>query len=281
MMNAKDLLDFVNLVKDDITHELQFAGFSQNSINFFDSMPSESLAPEWFADNHDLFQEYLKPEFIKLIADLCNILSKIDRGMEDDYSGSRIIGKERRQWGVNKGDKARITGHHWGALHTKNVDKREDIQFFINLTSYGLRVGIYNGKYSDNNRWKAFVTRLHDRKDIIFEEYQSLEKLGYDFIFTSNSDYFLHSIGDIHKPKTASEMYDLVCENKKLGVIKLISKSEMSSNKLLQCVLECFVDTRKLYELLQPSKFDYYKRELTNKQCLDRIRQKYEQQRNH
>ena len=106
-MNVEDLLDFVNLVKNDVGDDLQFAGFSQNSIDFFDSMPSESLAPDWFADNHDLFQEYLKPEFIQLIADLCNILSKIDRGMEDDYSGSRIIGKERRQWGVNKGEKAR------------------------------------------------------------------------------------------------------------------------------------------------------------------------------
>ena len=279
MMNVEDLLDFVNLVKNDVGDDLQFAGFSQNSIDFFDSMPSESLAPDWFADNQDLFQEYLKPEFIQLIADLCNILSKIDRGIEDDYSGTRIIGKERRQWGVNKGEKARITGHHWGALHTKNIDKREDIQFFINLTSYGLRVGIYNGKYGDNNRWKAFVTRFHDKKDIIFEEYQSLEKLDYDLIFTSNSDYFLHSIGDLHKPKTADEMYGLVCDNKKLGIIKLISKSEMTSTKLLQRVLQCFVETRKLYEVLQPSKFDYYKRELTNSKCLDRVRQKYEQTR--
>ena len=85
----------------------------------------------------------------------------------------------------------------------------------------------------------------------------------------------------MHKPKTADEMYGLVCDNKKLGIIKLISKSEMSSNNLLQIVLQCFVETRKLYELLQPSKFDYYKRELTNSKCLDRIRQKYEQQRNH
>ena len=94
MMNVEDLLDFVNLVKNDVGDDLQFAGFSQNSIDFFDSMPSESLAPDWFADNQDLFQEYLKPEFIQLIADLCNILSKIDRGIEDDYSGTRIIGKE-------------------------------------------------------------------------------------------------------------------------------------------------------------------------------------------
>ena len=102
------------------------------------------------------YKKYLKPEFENLIKDLTKIIENYDSGIETELKDN--LGKTHTQWGP--------IPHRWAAIHSKGRDKTLDVQFFINLTSKGLRVGIcvsHQRNYS--NSWKSFLIRLLKRKE--------------------------------------------------------------------------------------------------------------------
>lgn len=268
-MEVSTLRELISLVHEQKKNQLIFNGFSGITVDFFDEMPSGPESANWFEakkQNGEL-NDYLKPEFHSLISDLCTILCPIDIGLENDITGYNIIGSERMTWPVKGEGKIRPRGHYWGALHTEGIDKREDIQFFINLTSKGLRVGIFNYLHEDKNRWNKFIQhRLDPLREEIFEELQTVIKGGFNLISTESADYFNHSIGEILVPNSADEMYDFICGKKKFGVMKLIPKEQLYSSNLIEIILDLFDATRGIYEMIQPSKFKKYTRTLTTKE---------------
>ena len=281
-MGSRELQDFVDALRNGVSRELKFTGFSNTAIDFFNDMPNKTEAPEWLKNKKESGDfGVLKSEFIDLIHDLCKILCLADVGFEDDYSGNKIIGRETRQ-GALKGQNAPITGHHWGALHTRGKPKTEDTQFFINHTSLGLRVGIYDKRYEfaenrieESKRWNHFLIRLDKNKEYIFNEYLEANKAGFEFVKTPKDEYFNHSMGKIFQPNSAQEMYDFVCDTtppfkQSFGLLKLIPHSQMKTSLLIEDILECFVITRSIYEKLQPSKFDSYKRNISSIDVLNR-----------
>ena len=273
MMNAR-LSELVRLARTCAQSNLKFNGFSRTSIHFFDDMPSKSEAPDWMKQKKESGEfGTLKSEFIDLVHDLCEILCLVDIGFESDYSGNNIIGNETLQ-GARKGQPAPITGHHWCAMHTRGVPKTEDIQFFINHTSLGLRVGIYDKRHRISNRWNEFLKRLHKNKDEIFSQYQAISEYGFHFVKTPPSEYFNHSMGRVLHPSSAEEMYEFVCMSEgqfkqSFGLLNIIPHSSMSSNSLIDEILDQFILSRKIYELLQPRKFEK-KREVTSEQVISR-----------
>ena len=281
-MGNEELREFVFALKDGVNEELKFTGFSTTAIDFFNDMPSKYEAPKWLRKKKEAGDfDILKSEFIDLVHDLCKILCLADAGFEDDFSGNKIIGRETKQ-GALKGQPAPITGHHWCALHTKGRPKTEDTQFFINHTSLGLRVGIYDKRYGsaensaeESKRWNNFLIRLDKNKEYIFNEYLEINNSGFDFVKTPPDEYFKHSIGKTFKPKSANEMYKFVCDStppykQSFGLLKLIPHSQMKSSLLIDEILECFVETRKIYEKLQPRKFESYKRSISSIDVLNR-----------
>ena len=273
--SLRELISFVHGQKKD---DLIFTGFSKNTVDFFDDMPSGQESANWFEkkkQNGDL-DDFLKPEFSALISDICKILCSIDIGFKDDISGYNIIGSERMTYPFSGEKKIRPRGHHWGALHTKECDKREDIQFFINLTSKGLRVGVFNYLHKDKNRWEKFVEfRLDPLRENIFQELQHLQESDFNLVSTEPVDYFNHSVGEILIPESADEMYKFIFEKKKFGIMKLIPKQQLYSSDLIEIVLDSFDITRAIYEMIQPSKFKSYTRTLTTpeglQKAIDRI----------
>ena len=281
-MGYKELLDFVKVVKNGVLKELKFAGFSDTSIDFFNDMPIKSKAPDWLRNKKESGDfGVLKSEFIDLVHDLCKILCLVDVGFEDDFSGNKIIGRETRQ-GALKGQAAPITGHHWCAMHTKGRPKTEDTQFFINHTSLGLRVGIYDKRYQfakngfeESKRWNNFLIRLNKNKEEIFEEYLKISEIGFEFVKTPKDEYFNHSIGRVFDPSSADELYEFVCDStypfkQSFGLLKLIPHYQMKASSLIDEILACFVMTRAIYEQLQPRKFDHYKRQISSIDVLNR-----------
>ena len=205
---------------------LKFSGFSAASIDFFDDYPVEAVGKQnqankdWYNDSKkEIFREFLKPEFEKLVCDLTNLISKLDPGIELELKEN--IGQLKPSaW---KG----VIPHYWAAVHTSNKDKRADIQFFVNLCALGIRVGIYTGKY-DNEIWKGFIRRLSKKKEEVFQVVKELESKDYIFINTKDIDYAQKSDGIVPIINDAQEMYVHVFEQFEFDIIFKIGKEKMT-----------------------------------------------------
>jgi hypothetical protein len=261
-MGGESLHDKVFLAYDLEKKNLQFSGFTPPSIDFYNDFPLvEAEAAEWWSskrgnNNDGDYDLYLKPEFEALIEDITRIIVCVDSGIETELS--KNIGNTHGEW---TGPRA----HRWAAIHTKGRDKRIDVQFFINLTTNGLRVGIYIGKNKLGlETWKSFMQRLHTSKERVFAELKNLEKLGYLFINTDHKDYVEKSDGVMTSPNTSDEMYERVSKYKEFDILLKFDREELCNELLIDKILECFIQTRKIYELLQLSKFNHYQRGLTN-----------------
>ena len=267
-MESGELLNKVFLAYEKERQNLSFSGFSPASIDFFDDYPVETLGKgsdsnkNWMSDSKkQVFDEYLKPEFENLVNDITKLISHLDPEIEMD--ASKNIGSLHHRW---KG----WLPHYWAAIHTLGKDKRTDIQFFINLTALGLRVGIYTGEYADGIRvWHGFIVRLSKNKDEVFQELKELESKGYLFINTDGRDYAMKSDGKVATVNDSQEMYDHVnrrdkYERKKpeFDIIYRIGKEKMTDQSLIEEILRCFVETRRMYEMLQPRSFNKFKRTL-------------------
>jgi len=252
-----DLNTAVDLVYNSVKNKLQFKGFSTKSLEFFNEFPViKSERYDWWNERSDIdYQQFLKPEFNALVKDLTLIISEIDHGIETNLSknvGSPI---------VKDGPRA----HRWAAIHTRGRDKRIDVQFFINLTSKGLRVGIYFGQNKvEPTSWKGFIRYLHSSKEMVFQQVCNLQKQGYSFINTTHQDYVNDSLGLVSSPLDSQVMYEHIFRHKEFDIMKLIETSELRSKELVVKILGIFIETRAMYELLQLSKFNRRKRTLVN-----------------
>ena len=256
-MSSEELLNNIISTYNELENELKFTGFSEPSVSFYDDYPEPgnskinlTKAIEWWTtkqgENGD-YKKYLKPEFENLIKDLTKIIENYDSGIETELKDN--LGKTHTQWGP--------IPHRWAAIHSKGRDKTLDVQFFINLTSKGLRVGIcvsHQRNYS--NSWKSFLIRLLKRKELIFEEIKNLEDLGYTFINTKKEDYANKSDGTVIIFNDSEEMYNHVRDVAQFDIVFFVGKENLYKSNLIIDILECFVQTRKLYQLLQPSKFN-------------------------
>jgi len=255
------LNDRVISIYEEQKPNLEFNGFSPASIDFFDDYPAEAIGKwneankEWYNDSKkEIFREVLKPEFETLVCDLTKLISNLDPEIELDPKEN--IGQLTTQW---KG----AIPHYWAAVHTLNRDKRTDIQFFINLCALGIRVGIYTGKYDNNTEiWRGFIRRLSKNKEEVFQAVKELESKDYLFINTKDLDYALKSDGTVPTINDAQEMYRHVFGQSEFDVIFKIGKEKLFDISLIEEILKCFVETRRLYEMLQPNSFNKYKRSL-------------------
>ena len=73
-MGSESLFDKIFLAYEKERQNLSFSGFSPASIDFFDDYPVEALGKwndankNWMSDSKKkVFDEYLKPEFEKLV----------------------------------------------------------------------------------------------------------------------------------------------------------------------------------------------------------------------
>ena len=140
---------------------------------------------------------------------------------------------------------------------------------------YDKRFGSAENSAEESKRWNSFLIRLDKNKEYIFNEYLETKKAGFDFVKTPPDEYFKHSIGKTFTPNSANEMYEFVCDStppykQSFGLLKLIPHSQMKSSLLIDEILECFVKTRKIYEKLQPRKFESYKRCISSIDVLNR-----------
>ena len=240
-----------------------FSGFSEESVNFFDEYPEDKNEATvwWNSKGGNLetgdYQMYLKPELLSLIKSLIIIISsRIDKRIQTDVNQS--ISRPNSQSGNR-----RYWPYLWSAIHYAKKEKSNksvEIQFFINLTKMGLRVGVYVGKHpTDKGQWKATMRRFRDCKEDIFNELIFLtQKRGYDFVKTNDQDHAIGSIGTKLIFHDAMELFNLVNNDvKEFTLLKTISKDKLYSENLIEEILEIFAETRKMYELLEsPSKIN-------------------------
>lgn len=256
------LLGFVNpeQLYNALLHEAEkswtFPGFSKESLQFFDDFP-ESMddSNEWWHAKKPVYDESLKPEFEEFFRSLIGVIAKFDAGIQTDPS--QCIGRPTSQ------DKGKANPYRWGAIHSANSDKRIDVQFFLNLTSIGLRVGIYSGKHSHEPKaWSARQRKITSRKNQIFTIIKSLEEKGYCMHITTSHDHANRTGGRTFQPSDAEEMLDFVIENSQIDVLKTIDLRKLSPRAMMEQVLGAFVETRQLYQVLQPSSYSSYARDL-------------------
>jgi len=245
---------------DELLHEAKnswtFPGFSLESLEFFDDYPvSMDDSNEWWRSKKLEYERSLKPDFEEFFASLINVISKFDRGIQTEPS--QCIGRPTSQ---NKGQ---ANPYRWGAIHSANSDKRIDVQFFLNLTSIGLRIGIYSGKHSfEPKAWIARQRKITSKKDQIFSLIKKLEEKGYRMHVTTGKDHAARTGGRTFQPPDAEEMLKFVIENCQLDVLKTIDIRNISPREMMEQVLGAFAETRLLYQLLQPSSYSPYARDL-------------------
>ena len=258
-MQEQTLTEKVQAATSEVHSDLEFSGFSPKSIHFFDSFHIEKEKRyDWWREKSlsGEYENYLKPEFNSLIQDIVKVISVVDNGIETEIK--KNVGKQVIRSGP--------IAYRWAAIHTKSRDKRIDVQFFVNLTSNGLRVGIYFGKHEiDTNPWKSFVLHMSKNKLTIFEELIRLKTIGYKFLNTTNEDFAVGSDGIEQSPSDSSQMYQHSFEKEEFGIIKKLERDSLQGKDVLSFVLDCFVETRRMYEQLQLSKFNKYKRSISDK----------------
>lgn len=233
-----------------------FSGFSHESMEFFDDYPdSVDESNDWWHSKKSENEEFLKPEFEAFFESLINVISKFDSGIQTEVS--RCIGRPTSQ------DKGKPHPYRWGAIHSANSDKRIDVQFFLNLTAIGLRVGIYSGRHVlEPKAWNARQRKIVSNKDEIFTIIKLLEEGGYSMHTTTTQDHVNRTGGTIFQPNTAEEMLSFIVEHKQLDVLKTIDIRNANPQELMKQILGAFVETRRLYQILQPSKYSSYARDL-------------------
>ena len=232
-----------------------FDGFSLESLDFFDNYPAQfAESPDWWSTQKGAYERSLKPEFFDLIRSVSDVVQQFDNGLEKDVS--KCIGQTHDA-------STRPIPYRWAALHTEGADKRIDVQFFINLTSIGLRVGIYSGQHDvDKNAWNARQTRIHAKKNEIFDEYAQLKKLGFEMLHTTKHDFASGSSGTKYEPSDSEELYQNVASLRQISFIRTLDSRDLSADELMREILKAFADTRKMYQMLQSSKYNAYKRDL-------------------
>jgi len=234
----------------------RFFGFSSKSVNFFDDYPVQPKdASNWWSSKGGSsetsdYQMHLKPEFLALIEILIAVICPtFDRGFQTD--AKQCVSRPN-----SKSGSRRFWPYYWGALHyakRSDSDKSVEIQFFLNLTKTGLRVGVHFGKKpSDSGQWDANRRRFLERKEEIFAEIISLESTGYyKLVQTSDQDHAEGSSGIFLNPSDPLELYDFVKSSKEFTLLKTLPKDKLQSENLVLEILRVFAETRKLYELLE------------------------------
>lgn len=260
-MKESELINEIRVKIDDLWDNYNFTGFSSESVQFFENYPqTDNRDDEWEwwrqksgVEKNGDYWKVLKPEFSDLITDVANTIHLLDSGIEMNID-------------ENLGEPINRRGplpHCWGAIHTQKRDKRIDIQFFINLAGVGLRVGIFIGSHDKSPKsWNRYYNALFENKSIIFEEIKKLENLGYKMISTNHGHYIQKSEGEIFSPKSPNEMLEFSHSKQEFDVLKIIDDSKLESKELIKEILAAFVQTRKIYEMLQLSNYSPESRNL-------------------
>ena len=114
----------------------------------------------------------------------------------------------------------------------------------------------------DSNAWNARQNRIHSNRMNIYEQYQELHALGFEMLHTTKTDHASKSHGTRYMPKYPDELYNNVATLRQISSIKTLNVKNMNSNEISLNLLKVFSDTRQVYQLLQSSKYDSYKRNL-------------------
>lgn len=253
-MKESELMNEIRAKMDELWDSYNFTGFSSESIKFFENYPQTMDREhewEWWmqksgAKRSGDYWKFLKPEFSDLITDASNTIYLLDSGIEMNIDEN--LGRPINRRGP--------LPHCWGAIHSSGRDKRIDIQFFINLAGVGLRVGIYIGSHDKSKQsWNRYYNALLENKSIIFKEIKKLENLGYKMISTNHGHYIQKSEGEIFSPESPNEMLEFSHSKQEFDVLKIIDDSKLERKELIQEILEAFVQTRKIYEILQLSNY--------------------------
>ena len=233
----------------------KFGGFSTESLHFFDDYPMTSNnSPTWWQNQKTNYEQFLKPEFFELLGCLISVVNHYDNGLETDVS--RCLGRTHDM-------STRPIPYRWAALHSSGTDKRIDVQFFINLTALGLRVGIFSGHHdTDSKAWNARQKRIYSKRIEIFEQYRELQTLGFEMLHTTKSDHASKSYGTRYTPESPDELYTNIATLRQISFIKTLDVKSMNANDLSLELLKVFSDTRQVYQLIQSSNYDSYKRNL-------------------
>jgi uncharacterized protein (DUF2461 family) len=253
VMERQELLE---AMKIEAEKSLWVEGFSDPSLAFFDDYPEDiAQSNEWWKQKKDDYESHLKPEFQSFVEAVIETVSKFDKGIE--LNAKACIGRSHTQ------DRGRALPYRWAAIHSSGTDRRIDVQFFLNLTSLGLRIGIYSGENRINpGAWSARRKKIVMNQHEIFDEVQALSERGYALTKTTKTDHALKNGGTVYAPASSEEMAWIVVENSEIDVLKTLNIRDSSPQEILAKVIECFVETRKLYQLLQPSSYSNYARDL-------------------
>lgn len=81
-------------------------------------------------------------------------------------------------------------------------------------------------------------------------------------ISTNHGHYIQKSEGEIFSPKSPNEMLEFSHSKQEFDVLKIIDDSKLESKELIKEILAAFVQTRKIYEMLQLSNYSPESRNL-------------------
>ena len=89
-----------------------------------------------------------------------------------------------------------------------------------------------------------------------------MEKVGFEMLHTTKHDFASGSSGTKYEPSDSEELYQNVASLRQISFIRTLDTRDMSANELMHEILKGFADTRKMYQILQYSKYNAYKRDL-------------------
>jgi hypothetical protein len=89
-----------------------------------------------------------------------------------------------------------------------------------------------------------------------------LKKFGFEMLHTTKLDFASGSSGTNYQPTDSEELYQNVASLRQISFIRTLDSRDLSADELMREILKAFADTRKMYQMLQSSKYNAYKRDL-------------------
>tara|TARA_B100001250_G_scaffold120460_1_gene102273 strand:+ start:268 stop:1041 length:774 start_codon:yes stop_codon:yes gene_type:complete len=243
--NEADLLDELRETASKLRQEnqLQFAGFSQASLEHYENLWSLGMDREAYNETKHTYHDEVKPQITDLITDLMNIIRTQDSGFNSEPK--KMIGDPFPQ--------ANPAGWAWAALTRDGRTRRNDLQFFVALKRRFLRIGLYAGKVHAPNRVKMIVKNIHANQSRFLEIYDQCLAMGLHLTPNEVDDGSV-SILEIER----SGPHVSIGKHGHFNLIHTISLEELpEEHELIDIALQTFVNTRRMYEFLLKKHVEY------------------------
>tara|TARA_Y100001936_G_scaffold248995_1_gene298166 strand:- start:690 stop:1469 length:780 start_codon:yes stop_codon:yes gene_type:complete len=239
--SGSELLDELRSVASKLRREgrLEFTGFSNSSLEHYENLYALGMDLDAYRETKETYASEVRPQIIALMSDLCDIISKFDRGFNDNPSD--MVGLPCPHGNPRS--------YAWAAMTRAGRTRRNDLQFFVALKRKFLRFGIYASRKEGKERFTSVWQSIRDDEARFLELLEEANKSGYSL--DTHREDFLDDGSMVPLIFDASEPHVSISEHGHFHLVRgtpLEDLADKEPEEILDSALHAFAHTRGIYE---------------------------------